>query len=63
MIRITAHERDAAFQAINSAMEVMSYYRDIRNADDRAFERDVLRECICVARALRLAGVDYPSIP
>lgn len=63
MFRMTAHNREQAIQSLNTATDAIVHYRMARNADGRAFERDVLRECIGAARALRLAGVDYPNIP
>jgi hypothetical protein len=63
MFRMTAHNRETAFQAFNTAVDAIAHYRTAKTADSRAFERDVIRESIMAARMLRLNGIDYPSIP
>lgn len=63
MFRMTAHNRESAFQAFNSATDAMAHYRKAKTDDSRAFERDVIRESVMAARMLRLSGIDYPSIP
>jgi hypothetical protein len=63
MVRMTAHERDAAFQCLNNGAAAMAEYHKATSAKDRSFERDVIRESVEAAKALRLANVDYPSIP
>ena len=63
MHRITAQERDAAFEAINTAAIARHHYTAAKSPESKAFEKDVIRAMVAAARTLRLAGTDYPAIP
>lgn len=62
MIRITATRRNMAHKALTDATDYLRSYRD-SDADWKAFYRDVIRDNVGHARTLRLAGIEYPSIP
>lgn len=63
MFRMTAHNREQAIQSLNKATDAIAHCRKAERAEDRAHKRSILRKCVLAARTLRLAGVDYPSIP
>lgn len=60
---VTAHNRDQAFQAFNTASLALSHYKATISPHAKAFERDVIRSSIYAARWLRVNGHDYPEIP